>query len=814
MKRRILALLLIAAALIGCLAACSKGQDTEAPDTKKPGQTTDSGKSNAQVKRMDAETVTSKYAYRAEYIDLPVEVDYINESCVSGNFFYFIANVKNGTESYTDPDTGASYEYDTYDNKLFRMDMDTRECAELDALLAAEQSDEPEDGWMYDSYVQNMVAGPDGGVWLYMQVNSYRFNVPEGEDPDQINYDYYESGEMQSILISVGADGEVAKTLDLSSGQNGQNGQSDDFYPSDFFVDSNGYLYMGSYDRVRIWDKDGNFVTELELGDDSGSLMQYSADKIGVVSYGQTHGLKVIDPVKKAFGETIELPSFAYQIYPGDDVYDFFYDYNGRIYGYISATDTAEKVVDWMECDVDSNNMNSFSILPDGRVFAVTQDYRGDSNETQFILLTRVDASTLPERTTLTLACMYLDYNLRSQIVKFNRQNQKYRIVVKDYSEYNTEDDYSAGLTKLTTELASGAMPDLLLTTSLPVQQYAAKGLLLDLNPLMEGSEVSRDDLVTELLDAMSTDGKLYQMPLSFQLSSVAGLEKIVGDYETWTLDDVKDAMTKLQPGATIFSKYYTKVNVLDTCIGVNFETFVDWENGTCNFDSDEFKSLLAFANEFPDEYDYNSDATEPYQSDFSRLKSGQQLLTTMSFYGFDDLYAQFKMMDDQPCFVGFPTTASGERVRSFFSPDAAIAITAACADTDAAWSFICSALSEEYQSQLWNLPVLKSAFDAKLAEAMKQDFYTDENGNQVEASKGGIGYGNDEMIEIYAVTEEQKNAFMELLHSTTKVNSYDENIMTIITEETGSYFAGQKTVDEVAKVIQNRASLYIAEQR
>ena len=812
MKRRILALLLIAAALIGCLAACGKSQDTDAPDTKKPGQSTakDDNKSNAQVKRMEAETVTSKYAYSAEYIDLPVEVDYVTESCVSGNSFFFIANVKSGTDSYTDPDTGASYEYDTYDNKLFRMDLDTRECTELDALQAIESADESDDGWMRDTYIQNMIADSEGGVWLYAQVNSYRFNVPEGEDQSQTNYDYYESGETKNTLIAVGADGEVRTMLDLSAAQDSQN---DDFYPSDFHVDSNGYLYVGSYDRVRIWDKDGNFVTEMELGDDSGNLMQYSADKIGVLTYGQTRGFKVIDPVKKAFGETIELPDFVWQLYPGDDVYDFFYENNGKIYGYISETKTAEKVIDWMECDVDSNNMSSFTILPDGRVFAMTQDYRNGGSEVQFILLTRVDASTLPEKTTLTLACMYLDYNLRSQIVKFNRQNQQYRIVVKDYSEYNTQDDYSAGLTKLTTELASGAMPDLLLTTSLPVQQYAAKGLLVDLNPLLEADNgLSRDDLVTELIDAMSTNGKLYQMPTGFQLSSVAGLQKVVGDYQTWTLDDVKDAMTKLQPDATIFSETYTKDNVLSTCINTSFDTFVDWENGTCNFDSDEFKSLLEFANQFPLEFDYSN--YEYGESDYSRLKSGKQLLTTMSFYGFDEIYAQFKMMDDQPCFVGFPTTASGERVRSFFSPDSAIAITAACADTDAAWSFIRSVLSEEYQSQIWDFPVLKSAFDAKLAEAMKQEFYTDENGNQVEQSKGGIGYGNDEMIEIYAVTEEQKDIFMELLHSTTKVNSYDENIMNIITEETGAYFAGQKTVDEVVKVIQNRANLYIAEQR
>ena len=142
-----------------------------------------------------------------------------------------------------------------------------------------------------------------------------------------------------------------------------------------------------------------------------------------------------------------------------------------------------------------------------------------------------------------------------------------------------------------------------------------------------------------------------------------------------------------------------------------------------------------------------------------------------------------------------------------------ALAITAACIDNDAAWAFVRTTLQEEYQNEIWSLPINKSVFDAKLAEAMKQEFYTDENGNQVEQSKGGIGWGNDEMIEIYAVTPEQRDAFMELLHSTTSVNSYDESILEIVREETGGYFAGQKTLDETVKIIQNRVSLYVAEQ-
>lgn len=82
------------------------------------------------------------------------------------------------------------------------------------------------------------------------------------------------------------------------------------------------------------------------------------------------------------------------------------------------------------------------------------------------VLMTRVDSSTLPNKTTLTLACFSLDYYLREQIVEFNKNSDEYRIVVKDYAEYNTDDDYSAGLTKLNTEIMSGVIPDMMITTN------------------------------------------------------------------------------------------------------------------------------------------------------------------------------------------------------------------------------------------------------------------------------------------------------------------------------------------------------------
>lgn len=41
-----------------------------------------------------------------------------------------------------------------------------------------------------------------------------------------------------------------------------------------------------------------------------------------------------------------------------------------------------------------------------------------------------------------------------------------------------------------------------------------------------------------------------------------------------------------------------------------------------------------------------------------------------------------------------------------------------------------------------------------------------------------------------------------------------DQNIANIINEESGAFFAGQKSAEETARIIQNRVSVYIGEIR
>jgi len=840
---RMIAALLAIVMLLGMFAGCSKNSDNTT-DPANPGSSTGTKTETNDEKAAS----TSKYAYQAEYLPIPDNIQYVNTSTISGANLYFTGSIIDGKQTYTD-ENGEEIEYDNYRSALFKMDVETGDCTELTEF----QLPEVPEGWMGSTDLNTIQAGADGTLWAIYGSYTYRYNPPADLAADDSMYNYYEQGENKTGLLHLDADGKELKRIEFS--QTDEDGNS--FYVSNFFVDNSGNVYLSDWQNVYIYDQDGNQKTTVDLSENGGELCELKAGVVGVCYYKNDEAkpeesgrvFQEIDPAAgKLTGDTVKLPDSAYNFFPGDDVYDIYYDYNGNIYGYKFDTDTKEKVIDWIECDINSNNLNSYSILPDGRVIAFenTYDDQTQTNTMQLIVMTRVDAASVVNKTVLTFACNGLDWNMRDAIVKFNRASNTHRIVVRDYSEYNTDDDYTAGIQKLNTEMLSGKLPDMIdiNTYSMPIEQYAAKGFLTDLYELIDADpDMSRESFVQPVLKALeSADGKLYQLPQTFAVDTAIALDKVVGEYDTWNLAAVKDAMTKLQDGATVFDVYRTKSDILSTCISRNIDAFVDWENGAAHFDSDEFKALLEFANSFPDTYDWENADEEDQDSAQNRMNAGKQLMSSFYVSSLEDILYQLTGYNGKVKFVGYPSEDGTSN--HAFQIDGAIAISSTCADKTAAWNFMKQFLNEEYQSSynIWSFPINQAAFDAKLKEMMTEEYQTDDNGNPIRIPKvtyytdgngtmtgystgnggvavmqasadGSVEMGENGEVNVYAMTQEQADEILGLINATTAVYGYDESIMGIITDEAAPYFAGEKSLDDTVNMIQSRVNLYVAEQ-
>ncbi|MDE6881396.1 MAG: hypothetical protein K2P20_08560, partial [Oscillospiraceae bacterium] len=437
--------------------------------------------------------------------------------------------------------------------------------------------------------------------------------------------------------------------------------------------------------------------------------------------------------------------------------------------------------------------------------------------------------STLPQKTTLSYACMGLGYDVRNQIIEFNKASTQYRIEVMDYSEFNTGEDTSAGLTKINTEILAGRVPDILdASGSMPISQYGSKGLLEDLWPFIESDEEigGRDGVMEKALQAAEQDGKLYRVFDLFDIRTVVGASRIVGERISWTLADLQNALAQMPEGCTIFGEEDTKAAMLRNILACNMDSFVDWSTGSCSFDSPSFKSLLEFCNSFPAEFNWEDVNYDEWQDPDQRVSSGKQLLQSIYLDRFTSVQRYEAVFGGDVSFVGYPMEDGGIGSSFQIMGSRCFAMSSTSQNKEGAWSFIRQTLlpqledGEEYW--LGDYPVNRKDFERYRDDSMTVTYLEDENGQPIldengepiqQAKESYWTSDSDTPVEFYAATQEDVDQVMELYNSITSIWSSSDSIFDIIQENVGAYFAGDRTVDDTATRIQSAVKLYIGEQ-
>ena len=771
------------------------------------------------------EQLTGK-VYVPEFLDFNLDVEYISGGCATGDAVYLMGS-KSQEREETDPATGEILYYYDEIYSLYRIPLDGSDPVKLEAY----QPTALPEGTEGNVGVESITAADDGTIWLTEHVGVYTFDLPENFNPENDDKWNYHTYEESIIRRQLDASGNEIGRVDISdlAGKLGVE------YVYATLFDRAGNLSAVTETEIIMLDPQLNKVFSVEGEDIAGSPTLLSNGRLGLLNYiydeeKETGAwtMKTVDPEAQDWGEEYTLPENAYNAYPGGGEYLFYYQNGDSIYGYKAGAAEGEKIFSWIDSDINRSNMEFFSFLPDGRVVVVTREWQSDNSKVELAIMTATDRSQLPEKTTLTYATMYLGYDVRSQIIEFNKTSDKYRIEVRDYSEFATAEDSSAGLTRLNTEIVAGNVPDMLETGSIPLRQYAAKGLLEDLWPFIEGDTDigGRAGVMEHVLNAAEQDGKLYEIFTNFAIRTVAGPKNIVGDRMSWTLADLQEALAKMPEGCAIFGQTDTKTDMLSNVMAQNADSFVDWSTGQCRFDSEDFKALLAFCNSFPAEYDWENSQDE-WEDPYTRIISGKQMLTSVYFsqlrWDFLENDGLFKSQGGA-AFIGYPREDGG--VGSSFTTNGGVAMSAACKDKEGAWSFMRTRLlsqsTDEESARYWsNFPVNKADFDKMVEEAMTVQYEQDENGQPLLDENGQPieiketwWISDDLQLEQGAVTQEQYDRFMALYNATDSVYYFDEAIYDIVADMAGAYFAGDRSLDDTAAQIQSRVTLYVNENR
>ena len=796
---------LLAACMLLSLAACGKDQDE------------------------DAEKLSGT-VFVPEFIDMDLgKNSEVRGGCTDGAYIYLL------TSKY--PDREAGEEGDTT-YSILRLSVDGGEPEPLENFKIDAAPEGYDQSYVYLSGIR---AGADGSIWVEESLSAYSYDLPEDFDPETGNiweYDLLDSID-KNYHIQLDSTGAEITRVDVSGLQ--EKAGIESMYSGGTLFDPKGNIYVSTDGKIVVLDSSLNVLFSVE--DENfwgGELTLLSDGSVGTsitvrdaVNNTYTRQLRTIDPAAKDWGKSYELPRDAYNTYSGTGEYLYYYMRGETLYGRkVEAEEGAEddKLLNLLDADISADQISFVTFLEDGRAVIMAEAYGSTTGRRETLaVLTPTPRSELPEKTTLTYATMYLSQDERNRIVDFNRSGTPYRIEVRDYSEYSTEEDYQAGIKKLNTEILAGKAPDIINTESLPLRQYGAKGILEDLWPFIENDQDigGREGLMDRVFTAAEQDGKLYQIFDAFSIATVTGSPSVVGDRTSWTLQDLQDALAKMPEGCAVFNEYNTKSNMLTLVMSMNLDSFLNWDTGECRFDSEEFKALLAFCDNFPLEYDWESSQNGDYDEP-TRIAEGRQMLVTEHISDFKSIQMQKAIFGGDITYIGFPVEDGG--VGSSFSVNSGLAMSASCADKEGAWTYMRQLLLPQYagneNASHWGghngFPSNKADFQWMAEQSMIPDGYkTDEDGNQIldedgnpiEESHSSWGINNF-TIDVFATKQEEYDQIMDLYNQVDRMSGSDNNVYDIVTEVSGSYFAGDRSLDDAASLIQNKVTTYVNESR
>lgn len=364
---------------------------------------------------------------------------------------------------------------------------------------------------------------------------------------------------------------------------------------------------------------------------------------------------------------------------------------------------------------------------------------------------------------------------IRSIIENF-RSESKYNVEVKSYSSSDL----------LTTALLGGEQIDAICADkNIDVSPFASKGILTDLTQY-----INEDDYVRSVLDAMKQNGKLYEIPFDFDVESAVAKKKLWNSDPDTSFEHISEKANAL--GCRIPFDY-----TMDSYGFITFimSKYVDFENKTCSFDSDDFKNLIEFMKS------YNKSVSKLTNEQlYDAFKNDDMLVMATGFSSFDQLDYLESDVGDEIEFIGFP---SDEENFHIAVPRSTFSIVDGSKSKNEAVKFVKKCVS--YDSFVTTLPdgqkIVSHSFSIpinyKALQFCYDQFFT----------QNSFDIPDD-------IRKENVDELMRQIDTISYIaGASDSKIQQIITDELSAYFEGNKASETVCQSIQSRCMIFMDEQ-
>ena len=458
-------------------------------------------------------------------------------------------------------------------------------------------------------------------------------------------------------------------------------------------------------------------------------------------------------------------------------------------------------------------------VLVDGP-FSFSPYFLDGSLTAGFSIYDITKASTNPNagKTVLELYATngYVDQTISEAIVRFNETNKEYFIEVTGrytadgvyyYMPDDSQDDVSNEMLqdnmslndKLAMDIMNGIGPDILIFTD-DMGRLNNSNNLADLSMYL--GELDQDKYFTNVINAAKTDGKLYQLPVTFGIEGIhtdsgnagaSGLGFTTKEYEEFLYGPLNGYDLDQAGQAYYFANLFNAMS----------DKFI--ANGKVDFSGPEFAELAEFVKNNVREKAPTMDSDEMsnekrFQND-STARLVEYASIVMYLSGVND-------MKGSRAILGIPSSdGRGPMLTTILS----VAVSAQAVNVEACAEFAKLLLSDEIQTKYAvsdHFTVNREVY--KKNEGLILDYCNGARGNQ----EFGIDRRTFEPVKNrMKFTEDDMSYLEKIILNCSHFNSSDASVNIILIEEMPPYFLGQKDLNSVIKIAQDRAQKVLDER-
>jgi len=395
-----------------------------------------------------------------------------------------------------------------------------------------------------------------------------------------------------------------------------------------------------------------------------------------------------------------------------------------------------------------------------------------------------------------------IGYEARQFFAEYENTHPGVKFNIPSDSDLQNTDPNIRG-NQIFTDIANGAGPDIVFMYNEIYRDYADTGCLMDLSDIF--TEEKRKEILPQILELGCIDDKQYAVYFDYDMGLLV-TNKDTWSKNTWNVGDVLTLIEDRKKAGNpfeylgIYGYGFVEYPLSFFTRDIDNSGWIDYVNGTCNFDNEEFRKVLEVCKEYNSTWGQSMNSGEIQQA----LKDGRVLymIDSGSLVGFSEIMAD---SNGEDVVVGWPTTTGNGTV---IMGGTAMVVNKNTEHYDIIKDFIDCVYSYDYMGQsAWSIPYSLNLYDDKIHTP----------------NMPGHEWCDSPVIELDSHTsrpikgkpdgESYLPEYKEVLANARVLQWQQDDINTIIFEEADRYFNSDSiSVDEIVNCIQSRVSLYMAE--